>query len=362
MSLYIHEENQKLIWDSMNKIPQFQQFEGEREQWFRSIIEQFYEHNKFKLLSVQELQQLNRDTVSYMMKDLKELQKRDTFQPSHSPFIGFSEPTPVAQNSQQVINFPSGNMEGKAVTRDYMLEQKQEELNKQFSTRQQEYGEMLKRGPTQEVDFRATAGEDKPIENMEELMQQHLKQREYELTQSVGAPKEGGNDGLQLDVVDLGSLGGNALGLGGNALGLGGNALGLGGNALGGNAFSETSSSVTSKPIVRSAKFPYNDITDQPPPKNVQWSTKLEDEPQLKSALRGANRKPTLSNGDGMVLKEFMESMTGYMETMRHEIDALKQGKESKSNDILSRMKKKVVHKEPVSMGDLEDISNNFTI
>jgi hypothetical protein len=174
-----------------------------------------------------------------------------------------------------------------------------------------------------------------------------LKQREYELTQSVGAaPKEGGNDGLQLDVVDLGSLGGNA----------------LGGNALGGNAFSETSSSVTSKPIVRSAKFPYNDITDQPPPKNVQWSTKLEDEPQLKSALRGANRKPTLSNGDSMMLKEFMESMTGYMETMRNDIDALKQGKESKSNDILSRMKKKVVHKEPVSIGDLEDISNNFTI
>ena len=356
MSLYIHEDNQKLIWDSMNKIPQFQQFKGEREQWFRSIIEQFYEHNKFKLLSVQELQQLNRDTVSYMLKDLKELQKRDTFQPSHSPFMGFSEPTPVTQHSQQVIKFPSGNMEGKAVTRDYMLEQKQEELNKQFSTRQQEYGEMLKRGPTQEVDFRATAGEDKPIENMEELMQQHLKQREYELTQSVGAaPKEGGNDGLQLDVVDLGSLGGNALGLGGNALA-------LGGNALGGNAFSETSSSVTSKPIVRSAKFPYNDITDQPPPKNVQWSTKLEDEPQLKSALRGANRKPTLSNGDSMMLKEFMESMTGYMETMRNDIDALKQGKESKSNDILSRMKKKVVHNEPVSMGDLEDISNNFTI
>ena len=343
MSLYIREENQKLIWDSMNKIPQFQQFEGERESWFRSIIEQFYEHNKFKLLSVQELQQLNRDTVSYMIKDLKELRKRDTFQPSHSPFMGFSEPTPIAP---QVIKFPSGNLEGKAATRDYMLEQKQEELNKHFSTRQQEYGEMLKRGPTQEVDFRATAGEDKPIENMEELMQQHLKQREYELTHTVGS-KEGGSGGLQLDVVDLGSLGGNTLG--------------LGGNALGGNAFSDTSSSMN-KPIVRSAKFPYNDITNEPPPKTVQWSSRLEEDPQLKSALRGGKSKPVLSNGDSVVLTEFMESMTAYMETMRNEIETLKSGRDNKHTDILSRMKKKTVLQEPVSIGELEDISNNFTV
>lgn len=336
MSLYIREENQKLIWDSMNKIPQFQQFEGERENWFRSIIEQFYEHNKFKLLSVQELQQLNRDTVSYMIKDLKELQNRNTFQPSHSPFMGFSEPAPIAP---QVIKFPSGNLEGKAATRDYMLEQKQEELNKQFSSRQQEYGEMLKRGPSHEVDFRAAASEDKPIENMEELIQQHLKQREYELTQVTEISKDiqssaGLSDGLQLDVVELGSLGGNA--------------------------FSEISTSINKLPV-RSTKFPYNDITDEPPPKNVQWSSTLEEEPQLKSALRGAKRKPAVSNSESVMLKEFMESMTGYMETMRQEINALKQIKESKSVDILSRIKKKTIT-EPASIGELEDISNHFTV
>ena len=63
MSLYILPENQKLIWESLNVIPSFQNFgqnnPGEKEEWFRDIIHQFYESNKFKLLSVQELQQLN---------------------------------------------------------------------------------------------------------------------------------------------------------------------------------------------------------------------------------------------------------------------------------------------------------------
>ena len=330
MSLYIHEENQKLIWDSMNKIPQFQQFEGDRENWFRSIIEQFYEHNKFKLLSVQELQQLNRDTVLYMMKDLKELQKRESFQPNHAPFMGFSEPTSISQSSPQVIKFPSGNLEGKAVTRDYMLEQKQEELNKQFSTRQQEYGEMLKHGPTSEVDFRATGEDDKPIENMEELMQQHLKQREYELTQ----PKPGNSDGLQLDVVDLG-----------------------------GNALSGTSSSVNNSTSL-SPNLIYNKTTSESTSKNVKWSSNLEqvNKPQLKSALRSAiDQRPVSNNNEGTVLREFMESMTGYMETMCNEIYSLKQGTSKKSSDILSRMKKKPVPREH-GFGNLEDISNNFAI
>ena len=63
MSLYIHQENQKLIWDSIHKLPRFQEFAknepGKQEALFREIIQQFYESNKFKLLSIEELQQLN---------------------------------------------------------------------------------------------------------------------------------------------------------------------------------------------------------------------------------------------------------------------------------------------------------------
>lgn len=361
MSLYILEENQKLIWDSMNKVPKFQQFQGGREQWFREIIEQFYEHNKFKLLSVQELQQLNRDTVTYMMKDLN---KREVVQPIHTSFMGFSGPIPTPVSHGEVVKFPSSTLEGKAVTRDFILDQKHEELNKQFSTRQQEYGEMLKRGPAHDVDFRATAAEDKPIENMDELIQQHMKQREYEIMSTFGSKPDvvpNANGGIQLDVVNLGTLDPS-----------------ISTATFQGASFD---SQKINKPIVRSTKFPYNDITDEPPPKNVKWLPHVEESgPQLKSALRGTNRKTASTNSETMMLKEFMESMTGYMQTLRDEIEILKNGR-SKSdhvvsaessqnplvNNILSRMKHKHVDENirqsrPHTLDELEDISNTFTL
>jgi hypothetical protein len=358
MSLYIQDENQKIIWESMNKVPKFQTFHGNREQWFREIIEQFYSHNKFKLISMQELRQLNRDTVTYMIKDLN---ARDVVQPSHVPFMGFSGPVPTPVSHGEIVKFPSSTLEGKVATRDFMLEQKQEELNKQFSTRQQEYGEMLNRGPTQDVDFRATASEDKPIENMDELIQQHMKQREYEIMNTFGStPVVQHNDGLQLDEVNLGTLEPNT----------------------GGSVFRSASSEsqIPNKPIVRSAKFPYNDITNEPPPKNVKWSSHLEESSgqQLKSALRGTNRKIEPTTNDSNIVREFMENMTGYMQTIRDEIESLKQGRTQSFdanqnpvvNNILSRMKHKHMNMStdimqntiPSTLGDLEDISNTFVL
>jgi hypothetical protein len=125
MSLYILNENQKLIWDSMNKIPQFQTFgrdvPGQREDWFRDIIQKFYESNKFKLLSVSELQQLNRDTVSYMIQELKS-QSYSTFTPTMGSFFD-----DASTNNTQMLRFPSNEIERKSVTRDYIAGQKQEE-------------------------------------------------------------------------------------------------------------------------------------------------------------------------------------------------------------------------------------------
>jgi len=178
MSLYILNENQKLIWDSMNKIPQFQTFgrdvPGQREDWFRDIIQKFYESNKFKLLSVSELQQLNRDTVAYMIQELKS-QSYSTFTPTMGSFFD-----DVSTNNAQMLSFPSNEIERKSVTRDYIAEQKQEELNRYFSERQKEYGAMLTRGPGQEIDFRMNM-ESGPIENMDELVKRQMEARDSEL-------------------------------------------------------------------------------------------------------------------------------------------------------------------------------------
>jgi hypothetical protein len=70
----------------------------------------------------------------------------------------------------------ASNFDNKTVTRNYMLEQKQSELNYQFSERQKEYETMMKGPPVQEIDFRLIEP-DKPIENMDELLKQHMKSR-----------------------------------------------------------------------------------------------------------------------------------------------------------------------------------------
>jgi len=204
MSLYILNENQKLIWDSMNKIPQFQMFgkdvHGQREDWFRDIIQKFYESNKFKLLSVSELQQLNRDTVSYMIQELKS-QSYSTFTPTMGSFFD-----DASTNNTQMLRFPSNEIERKSVTRDYIAGQKQEELNQHFSERQKEYGAMLTRGPGQEIDFRMNM-ESGPIENMDELVKRQMESRDSELniykeTQLKQNPL--GAIENSLDIIDLG--------------------------------------------------------------------------------------------------------------------------------------------------------------
>ena len=204
MSLYILPENQKLIWNNLNNLPLFQNFNEytsiKKDEWFREIIHHFYESNKFKLLSVQELQQLNRDTIIYMLQKVKEMAAMKPVVHPISSFIGGGQSllgdsftnsftsinssanlAPInKQNKPPVIQFPSNTIEQKAVTRDYILEQKHEELNKEFSNRQKDYGEMLKRGPQHEINFREIKA-DEPINNMEELIKQHMAQRDAEM-------------------------------------------------------------------------------------------------------------------------------------------------------------------------------------
>ena len=143
MSLYILQENQQLLWSTMSKIPKYQVF-GQtnpvgRESWFRTIISQFYEANQNRTISIKELQQLNRETISYMVKNLE---------------------------SQEVE--PAG------VTRDYFSEKKQGELSREFDLRQQEYNGMMKVAPVKEIDFRINTENDGPIENMDELIRKQI--------------------------------------------------------------------------------------------------------------------------------------------------------------------------------------------
>jgi hypothetical protein len=291
MSLYILIENQKLIWETMNKIPQFQEFgkmdQEEQQKWFQHIIQQFYEHNKFKLLSVHDLQQLNRETLGYMIRELK-IMKPKTAAPVFSNFSSpqydrFDEPTIFTDNPQF-----SSNDEKKSVTRDYLLEKKQEELNRQFSARQNEYSSMLKKGPGIEIDFRLPMDNDEPIENVDELIKSQVNQRniefpKYEPVKEISEPI---------------------------------------------NTFIEPNSNTVDeiKPLVprRSEQFPFQDISDYPPKKNVQWANDLETNSQIHHPPSYSIKEKDRRNEEFKLIKEFMIEMKDIVQGLRSEMEDVK--------------------------------------
>lgn len=291
MSLYILTENQKLIWETMNKMPQFQEFgrndSGEQQKWFQNIIQQFYEHNKFKLLSVQDLQQLNRDTILYMVRDLKNI-KIKTVTPVYSNFTSpqydlFDEPTVFTDTP----HLASTN-EKKSVTRDYLMEKKQEELNRQFSARQNEYSSMLKKGPGIEIDFRLPMDKDEPIDNIEELIKSQVNQRNIEFP-TLSKPQD--------------------------------------------NSFSETDNQIQQMEPRRSEQFPFQDISDLPPKKNVKWANDLEVNSQIHHPPNYSGKERR--NEEFKLIKEFMIEMKDIVQGLRSEMEDIKKTMTMKKPDSI---------------------------
>jgi len=180
MSLFILPENQKLIWNTMNKVPLFiklgNDVNNEREHWFKEIIHDTYERNKTKPLSVQELRQLNKETISYMINKLKSSNQDLSLNSNDSVSSSFLSTTSITDSSQGfTLN------DDKTATRNYMLEQKQDVLNNEFTNRQQDFDSMMKREPVKDIDFREKNDAGLPIENMDELLQIQMREREYDV-------------------------------------------------------------------------------------------------------------------------------------------------------------------------------------
>lgn len=187
MSLYILQENQKLLWDTMNKTAQYQKFgqlnPNGRDAWFRDIVSKFYEANRNRVLSINELQNLNRETLGFMVKNLNEMYKAalpPTVNAEH--FKGAQHPTVKAALPPTVnAEPPPVNSPQSPVTREYFSEKKQGELARDFDLRQQEYNGMLKPTSIQEIDFRISTDVDGPIENMEELIRKQMEERKMDI-------------------------------------------------------------------------------------------------------------------------------------------------------------------------------------
>jgi hypothetical protein len=159
---YIHPENQKLLWNTIQKTPIFNSLGSQQSQWFKSIIQRFYEEypNAKVIKTKDELQNINRATISFMVNSLKEM----------------VQPKQIMQTSSLSLPSTTGSNERMSY------------YNDQFNNRQKEYESMNTKPlpPTNSVvDEKIT---DEVITNMDELIRQQIEQRELELKMFGQAP------------------------------------------------------------------------------------------------------------------------------------------------------------------------------
>ena len=168
MSLFIHPENQQLLWSVMNKIPMVVDFfqpypPTQKEKWFKSVIQLFYEKYKNHTLQVNDLHKLNQETVTYIIESIKERISGSNTQPQRQ-----------APQPAQTLHLDNSRP-------------KQDFYNQQFQNRQTEYKSMYEKPAPPEIDFRQKV-EDTAISNMDELMRIHKEQREAEFKQYAPPP------------------------------------------------------------------------------------------------------------------------------------------------------------------------------
>ena len=172
MNLYCTQENQQLLWNTISKVPQFQQLRKENaqacESLFKAVVEEHYEEIGPRKIQVSELRTWNKKSVQKMMGSLEQ-QRQQSFQPSLSSSMTSTTTTPLFSLDANTTQ-----------TRSHLLEQKQNALNSQFQKRQDEYSQFMKKPQVEEIDFREKDDGDGPLDNVDNLLEHHMKEREYE--------------------------------------------------------------------------------------------------------------------------------------------------------------------------------------
>lgn len=167
--MFLHIENQKLLWQVLQKSPYLvdftQKYPGRREIWFRGISENFYiqwiQNNQSLPSNAQELLEINKLAISFMIADLKKLLEYG--------------------RGEETANYTAYLSEPPRTRRE--LGEMNERLFVKYQT---EYNQLLKQpnAPSREL---PTESVDSKITNMEELVKEHAKKRDMDL--SIYSPK-----------------------------------------------------------------------------------------------------------------------------------------------------------------------------
>lgn len=169
MSAFVHPENQKIIWNIVNSNQYVNAYFNanknvSKESWFRGIIEKFYSQHQDKNLSMPELNQLNKDALSFMIQSI------------HNT-------APVFQNNPTTNenNYDMNPIQKTEILTPPLIENTREQQSiSAFNDRQQEYQNMMKKNVPQEIDFKE-GDKDEAIQNMDDLIKHHMKEREEQL-------------------------------------------------------------------------------------------------------------------------------------------------------------------------------------
>jgi hypothetical protein len=92
MSLYIHPENQRVLWTTINKVKGFAE-KPDADERFKQTIARFYHQNSNRVLNHDDLLKLNKETIEYMLQQMKQMPATVApIAPSIAPSIASLDP------------------------------------------------------------------------------------------------------------------------------------------------------------------------------------------------------------------------------------------------------------------------------
>ena len=188
MSLFVHPDNQSILWESLHQRSEIQHIPThERSTWFKYHIQSVYEkipRNRFEHpLTTAQLNELNKYAFETMLQDLVREQK--AAHPSPSPPFAPSQERGFFERPLEHRNvsprFSPGNLSDPTFHSGPSLDMREgNDIESRFLQKQQEMDSMLNVQPPKQIDFTMTEL-DGPISNMDELLQKQMKEREYDL-------------------------------------------------------------------------------------------------------------------------------------------------------------------------------------
>jgi hypothetical protein len=199
MALFIHPDNQEVLWKIINTNPYVNQMFANqppyrKSEWFKMIIEKIYNQIPNKNISQLELHEINKETLSYMVKFTQNTMTNENSPPQHHYNLPQTQ-TQIQQVQQQpqqntlpYAPQPQGayantlySTQLQPISMQNNSNNKDEIFAQQVAKAERDYKSMLEKKEPPTVDF-TEKFEDGAIMNMEELIEKHKREREIEMT------------------------------------------------------------------------------------------------------------------------------------------------------------------------------------